>query len=54
MIETTYGRIMFNMILPKGMDFYNMPLRSQRPGDGDFRLLPACSAARPRSTCSTT
>ena len=28
MIETTYGRIMFNMILPQGMDFYNIPLRS--------------------------
>ena len=28
MIETTYGRIMFNMILPEGMDYYNMPLRS--------------------------
>ena len=27
-IETTYGRIMFNTILPEGMDFYNMPLRS--------------------------
>jgi DNA-directed RNA polymerase subunit beta' len=28
MIETTYGRIMYNMILPEGMDYYNMPLRS--------------------------
>ena len=27
-IETTYGRTLFNMILPKGMDFYNQPLRS--------------------------
>ncbi|MCO6458399.1 MAG: DNA-directed RNA polymerase subunit beta' [Pirellulaceae bacterium] len=27
-IETTYGRIMFNMMLPRGMDFYNSPLRS--------------------------
>ncbi|MCA9197547.1 MAG: DNA-directed RNA polymerase subunit beta' [Planctomycetales bacterium] len=27
-IETTCGRIMFNMILPTGMDFYNMSLRS--------------------------
>ena len=27
-IDTTYGRIMFNMMLPKGMDFYNIPLRS--------------------------
>jgi DNA-directed RNA polymerase subunit beta' len=27
-IDTTYGRIMFNMILPKGMDFYNVPLRN--------------------------
>ncbi|MCP4812205.1 MAG: DNA-directed RNA polymerase subunit beta', partial [Planctomycetaceae bacterium] len=26
-IETTYGRIMFNMMLPKGLDFYNIPLR---------------------------
>ncbi len=24
-IETTYGRILFNMILPDGMDFYNYP-----------------------------
>lgn len=27
-IATTYGRILFNQILPKGMDFYNQPLRS--------------------------
>jgi DNA-directed RNA polymerase subunit beta' len=27
-IDTTYGRIMFNMMLPKGMDFYNYPMRS--------------------------
>jgi DNA-directed RNA polymerase subunit beta' len=26
--ETTYGRILFNMMLPKGMDFYNYPMRS--------------------------
>ncbi len=26
-IETTYGRIMFNMMLPEGLDFYNIPLR---------------------------
>ena len=28
LIETSCGRILFNMILPDGMDFYNMPLRS--------------------------
>ncbi|MEM8680384.1 MAG: DNA-directed RNA polymerase subunit beta', partial [Planctomycetota bacterium] len=28
MIETTYGRILFNMMLPAGMDYYNQPLRS--------------------------
>ena len=28
LIKTTYGRIMFNMMLPEGMDFYNMPLKS--------------------------
>ncbi len=28
LIETTYGRIMFNMMLPAGMEFYNMALRS--------------------------
>ena len=27
-VETTCGRIMFNMMLPDGMDFYNIPLRS--------------------------
>ncbi|MDP6442377.1 MAG: DNA-directed RNA polymerase subunit beta', partial [Pirellulaceae bacterium] len=27
-IKTSYGRIMFNMMLPDGMDFYNEPLRS--------------------------
>ena len=27
-VETAYGRILFNAILPKGMDFYNQPLRS--------------------------
>src|SRR5690606_11837817 len=26
-IETTYGRIMFNTMLPKGMDYYNIPLK---------------------------
>ena len=28
LVETTYGRIMYNSVLPKGMDYYNMPLRS--------------------------
>jgi len=28
LIDTTYGRILFNMMLPEGMDFYNQPLRS--------------------------
>ena len=28
MIETTVGRVMFNLILPEGMHYYNMPLRS--------------------------
>jgi len=27
-IQTTYGRILFNMMLPKGLDFYNMSLKS--------------------------
>ncbi len=27
-ITTSYGRILFNSILPSGMDFYNYPLRS--------------------------
>ncbi|MCA9207479.1 MAG: DNA-directed RNA polymerase subunit beta', partial [Planctomycetales bacterium] len=27
-IETTYGRVLFNTILPRGMDFYNTPLKS--------------------------
>lgn len=27
-VSTTYGRILFNQILPHGMDFYNQPLRS--------------------------
>ncbi len=27
-IETSYGRIMLNMMLPEGMDFYNYPLKS--------------------------
>jgi DNA-directed RNA polymerase subunit beta' len=26
-INTTYGRVLFNMMLPQGMDFYNYPLR---------------------------
>lgn len=26
-VETTYGRVLFNMILPPGMDFYNYPLK---------------------------
>ena len=28
LIETTYGRIMFNTILPDGMDYYNIQMRS--------------------------
>jgi len=28
LVETSYGRIVFNSILPVGMDFYNYPLRS--------------------------
>ncbi|MCA9185388.1 MAG: DNA-directed RNA polymerase subunit beta', partial [Planctomycetales bacterium] len=28
LITTTFGRILFNMMLPMGMDFYNIPLRS--------------------------
>ena len=27
-VDTTYGRIMFNMILPSGLDFYNYPMKS--------------------------
>ncbi len=27
-IETTFGRIMFNLMLPVGMDYYNIPMRS--------------------------
>lgn len=27
-IETTPGRVLFNMMLPRGMDFYNYPMRS--------------------------
>jgi DNA-directed RNA polymerase subunit beta' len=27
-IETTYGRCLFNMMLPEGMDYYNIPMRS--------------------------
>ncbi len=27
-IQTTYGRILFNSILPRGMDFYNKPMKS--------------------------
>lgn len=27
LIETTYGRVLFNMMLPNGMDFYNFPLK---------------------------
>jgi DNA-directed RNA polymerase subunit beta' len=26
-IETTFGRILFNMMLPEGMDFYNYPMK---------------------------
>ena len=28
MVETTYGRVLFNSILPKGLDFYNLGLRN--------------------------
>ena len=33
-IDTTYGRILFNMMLPKGMDFYNQSLKS-----GDLAMV---------------
>ncbi len=33
-VETSCGRIIFNMMLPKGMDFYNMSLRS-----GDLAMV---------------
>jgi DNA-directed RNA polymerase subunit beta' len=33
-ISTTYGRILFNAILPTGMDFYNMTLKS-----GDLAMV---------------
>ncbi|MCC7474357.1 MAG: DNA-directed RNA polymerase subunit beta' [Pirellulales bacterium] len=29
-VDTTVGRVIFNMILPKGMPFYNVPLRSSQ------------------------
>ena len=28
LIDTTVGRVIFNMVLPKGMPFYNIALRS--------------------------
>ncbi len=28
LIQTTYGRILFNTIFAKGMDFYNKPFKS--------------------------
>ncbi len=28
LIETSYGRVLFNLMLPRGMDFYNRTLRS--------------------------
>ena len=28
MIETTVGRVIFNDVLPDGMPFYNIPMRS--------------------------
>ena len=37
--KTTVGRVLFNDMLPAGMPFYNIALRSQRPGGGDLRLL---------------
>ncbi len=50
LIDTTYGRVMFNMMLPTGMDYYNTPLKS-----GDLaRVISDCYqrlGARPRSNC---
>jgi len=41
LIETTYGRVRFNMMLPVGMDFYNHALRS-----GDLaRVISDCYQA---------
>ena len=54
LIETTVGRVMFNDLLPDGMPFYNIPMRSSDLAEGDFRLLPDPRAAGRRSTCWTT
>ena len=39
-IDTTFGRVLFNMILPEGMDFYNYTMKSSDLAQGDLRLLP--------------
>ena len=40
LIETTVGRVIFNQMLPEGMPFYNIPMRSSELGQRDLRLLP--------------
>ena len=40
-IQTTYGRILFNAILPEGMDFYNKGMKSGDLASCISRLLPA-------------
>ena len=40
-IQTTYGRMLFNAILPKGMDFYNKGMKSGDLASVHLRLLPA-------------
>ena len=53
-IDTTVGRVIFNMVLPKGMPFYNIAAAVGAAGPRDQRLLPDSSAAARRSSCWTT
>ena len=53
-VDTTVGRVMFNAILPKGMPFYNIALRSVAAGPRHQRLLPNAGSSARRSHCWTT
>ena len=51
-IDTTVGRVIFNMVLPKGMPFYNIAAAVGAAGARDQRLLPVPRPPRDDRRCS--
>ncbi len=53
-IDTTVGRVIFNMVLPKGMPFYNIAAPLVAAGPRHQRLLPVPRSQQDDLACSTT